>query len=116
MILDSEAGDLDCRDAVAWYLGYDEPTDGDAEEAIAVALRKLTDTRLPLLLLALAAAIAEANVAAHGQRWRYSPAVTVRWLGFVTGLGYELTEAEREVLAEARAAGEAEPEVAVVAS
>jgi hypothetical protein len=66
-------------------------------------------------LLAVAAAGAEENMLRCGSRWGHSPAFTVRWLGFLTGLGYELSNIETEVLQAARAAitgGSDEPEAA----
>ena len=90
----------DFRDDVAWFLGHDDPETIDVDEAISSTLAKTADARLALVLLALAAAIAEKNVAAHDQ-WSYSRETTLRWFAFLATLGYSTTDAENALLTEA---------------
>jgi hypothetical protein len=96
LLLDDDAR-TGAMDDVAWYLGHDDPENIDVQDALATSLRKTSDARLPLVLLAVAAAAAEDNLAAYGS-WRYSPAITLRWLNFVAGLGYSLSEAETSLV------------------
>ena len=96
-------GALDNREALASYFGHD-PGTVDVDEALNTAVRKSTDARLPLVPLALAAAVAEANLATYDQRWRYLPKLTILWLDYLVGLGHTLSDAESEMLTEARAA------------
>jgi ParB family chromosome partitioning protein len=99
-ILTSEAVTLDSPKDVAWYLGHDYLGNDDApfDEALADEVRRSTDARLPLLLLAVAAAGAEENLVRPSRRWGYSPVFTARWLTFLAGLGYELSDVEKELL------------------
>jgi ParB/RepB/Spo0J family partition protein len=90
--------DLPSLDEVAWYLGHDDTESIDIEEALASVVRKASDTRLPLLLLAVTTAAAEDNLGRAPKRWGYSEALAVRWLSYLRGLGYALSDAEVDLL------------------
>ena len=87
---------------VAWYLGHDEPEEINIADALNTAVRKSTDARLPLVLLALVAAVAEDNVAAHSTSWRYSSSAALPWFNLLAGLGYALCDAENHLVEQAR--------------
>jgi hypothetical protein len=69
-------------------------------------VRKASERRLSALALAVVAPGAEDNLAAGystaGGSWGYSPALSLRWLGFLAGAGHELTEAEAQLMDEIR--------------
>jgi len=48
---------------IAWFLGHEEPASIEVDETFNVRLAKTSDARLPLMLLAVAAAVAEDNLA-----------------------------------------------------
>jgi ParB family transcriptional regulator, chromosome partitioning protein len=84
--------DVDPR-MVADLLGVD----GDVMVTLPEAAAKVTEARLPLLMLAYAAAKAEDNLGHIDQYWRSSSELGERWLTVVAELGYPLTDAEQQV-------------------
>lgn len=102
MMLDGNIASLRWDEDIAWYFGHDDPKAIDVDHVMATVVRKSSDARLPLVLLAAAGALAEANVAAHDSRWRYSPTATVRWFDFLVGLGFPLSDIEADLLDAAR--------------
>jgi ParB family chromosome partitioning protein len=112
-LLLSPTVDLPPTSAIAWYLGHDDPDDIDVDQALSTALRKSSESRLPMLLLAVAAAASEENaVAQPSHSWRYSPEVTHRWLSFLEGIGYELSDAETGLLESTRSGDDSDSEAA----
>jgi hypothetical protein len=65
-------------------------------------VRKAPERRLPALALAVVAVGAEDNLGNFGNRWGFSPAVARRWLSYLVGAGHQLTEAEEQLMDEAR--------------
>ena len=59
------------------------------------------ERRLPALALAIVAVGAEDNVRSFGNHWG-SAAVALRWLSYLVAAGHELTEAEQQLMDEAR--------------
>jgi hypothetical protein len=68
---------------------------------LAEAVRKAPERRLPALALAVVAVGAEDNVASFGNRWG-SAALVLRWLSYLVGARHQLTEAEEQLMDEAR--------------
>jgi hypothetical protein len=58
----------------------------DTQAALAQTATKTGETRLPLLVLAYAAAYAENNLDQIRRRYAYSPALAAHWLTVVTDL------------------------------
>jgi len=79
---------------------------GDVRTALAEAAGKVSDNRLPLLVLAYAAAEAEDNLDHLDRAWAFSPELGQQWLSVVAHLGYPQTEVETQV--EQRCAEQAE--------
>lgn len=86
-------------DAVADLLGLAAE---DINAALAQASAKTGETRLPLLLLAYAAAHAESNLDHVDRRYGHNPALVAHWLTVVAELGYPLSDNEQQVAADAR--------------
>jgi len=86
---------------LAWYFGYDDPSEIDAAAVLAEVVRKAPERRLPVLALAVAAVGAEDNVRSFANRWG-SAALALRWLSYLAGAGHELTDAEQQLMDEAR--------------
>jgi hypothetical protein len=101
MLLDGEAG-LPAPEDLAWYLGYDDPAKLDVAAVLAEVVRKAPERRLPALALAVIAVGAEDNLRNFTNRWGFSPAVALRWLSYLVGAGHQLTEAEEQLMDEAR--------------
>jgi hypothetical protein len=93
---------LPALEDLAWYLGYDDPAELDVAAALAEVVRKAPERRLPALALAIIAVGAEDNLRNFGNRWGFSPAVALRWLSYLVGAGHQLTEAEEQLMDEAR--------------
>jgi ParB family chromosome partitioning protein len=102
MLVDEQFG-LPAPEDLAWYLGYDNPAELDVAAVLAEAVRKAPERRLPALALAVVAVGAEDNVASFGNRWG-SAALALRWLSYLAGAGHQLTEAEEQLMDEARKA------------
>jgi ParB/RepB/Spo0J family partition protein len=100
MLVDDQTG-LPAPEDLAWYLGYDEPGDLDVAAVLTEAVRKAPERRLPKMALAVIAVGAEDNVRSFGNRWG-SAALALRWLSYLAGAGHELTEAEQQLMDEAR--------------
>jgi ParB/RepB/Spo0J family partition protein len=83
----SDAGHLLNPDA-------DPDTAGDV---FVEAVAKTADNRLPLLALAYAAAVAEANMRCRQVPWQFDPTLAVQWLTVLEGLGYPLSEVETQL-------------------
>jgi hypothetical protein len=101
ILVDGEAG-LPALEDLAWYLGYDDPAELDVAAVLAEVVRKAPERRLPALALAIIAVGAEDNLRNFGNRWGFSPAVALRWLSYLVGAGHQLTEAEEQLMDEAR--------------
>jgi ParB family chromosome partitioning protein len=86
-------------DGVADLLGL---AADDPKAALAQTAAKTGETRLPLLMLACAAASAEANLEHVDRPWGYNPALAAHWLTIVAELGYPLTDVEQQVATSAR--------------
>ena len=84
-------------DDIAWYLGHDDVEDIDLAEALDQAIQRASDARLPSVLLALVAGVAEANLARCDARWGYQPVLGRRYLGFLAAAGHELSGIETEL-------------------
>jgi hypothetical protein len=67
---------------------------GRAEAALAEAVDRSAENRLPYLALAYAAASAEANLRCWPSPWRFDPAFAIHWLDLIAAVGYPLTDAE----------------------
>jgi ParB family chromosome partitioning protein len=78
---------------VASLLGIE----GDVRVTLPEAAAKVAENRLPVLLLAYAAAKAETNLDQMDRRWAFSPDLGERWLATVADLGYPLTEVEQQI-------------------
>jgi hypothetical protein len=92
-------------DAVANLLGL---TAEDINAALAQTAAKTGETRLPLLMLAYAAAHAESNFDHVQRRYGYNPALAAHWLAVAAHLGYPLSEIEQRAAAEGRRQAEEE--------
>jgi hypothetical protein len=101
MLVDGMVG-LPTPEDLAFYLGYDDPTTIEVESVLAEVVRKAPERRLPALALAIVAPGAEDNLADSGNRWDFSPTFARRWLGFLSRAGHELTEAETNLIPDAR--------------
>ena len=84
------------RAAAGLLLSPDADRDG-AAAVFAEAVEKTGENRLPLLALAYAAAIAEANLRSRKASWQFDPAAAVQWLTVLEGLGYPLCEVESQL-------------------
>jgi ParB/RepB/Spo0J family partition protein len=100
MLVDDQTG-LPAPEDLAWYLGYEDATDLDAAAVLAEAVRKASERRLPKMALAVVAVGAEDNVRSFGNRWG-SGALALRWLSYLAGGGHDLTDAEQQLMDEAR--------------
>jgi ParB/RepB/Spo0J family partition protein len=100
MLVDDQTG-LPAPEDLAWYLGYDDASELDAAAVLAEAVRKAPERRLPRMALAVVAVGAEDNVRSFGNRWG-SGALALRWLSYLAGAGHQLTEAEQQLMEEAR--------------
>jgi ParB family chromosome partitioning protein len=100
MLVDDQTG-LPAPEDLAWYLGYDGPAELDLAAILAEAVRKAPERRLPKMALAVVAVGAEDNVRSFSNRWG-SAALAVRWLRYLVGAGHQLTEAEEQLMDEAR--------------
>jgi hypothetical protein len=74
----------------------------DTSAALAQTASKTGETRLPLLMLAYAAAYAENNLDHIHRRYAYSPALAAHWLTVIADLGYPLSGVEQQAAADAR--------------
>ena len=54
------------------------------------------------LALAVVAVGAEDNLRNFTNRWGFSPAVALRWLSYLAGAGHQLTDAEEQLMDDAR--------------
>jgi ParB/RepB/Spo0J family partition protein len=86
-------------DGVADLLGL---TAENVNAALARTAAKTGETRLPLLMLACAAAFAESNLDHIGRSWAFNPALAEHWLTIVAELGYPLSDVEQRVAVDAR--------------
>jgi ParB/RepB/Spo0J family partition protein len=86
-------------DAVADLLGL---TAEDMSAALAHTAAKTGETRLPLLMLAYAAAHAESNLDHVQHRYGYNVALAAQWLAVVGQLGYPLSDIEQQTATDAR--------------
>src|SRR3712207_5289305 len=87
MLVDDRFG-LPAPDDLAWYLGYDDPSEIDNIAGIlAEVVRKAPERRLPALALAIVAVGAEDNVRRFDNHWG-SAAVALRWLNYLVGTGH----------------------------
>jgi ParB family chromosome partitioning protein len=73
-----------------------EPGNGYGRTVGATHLGHVTDARLPLALLAQVAADIEQGTDVHC--WRNPPAEVARWLRFLAGAGYTLSDIEQHVV------------------
>jgi ParB/RepB/Spo0J family partition protein len=103
MLVDEQFG-LPAPEDLAWYLGYDDPAELDVAAVLAEAVRKAPERRLPALALAVVAVGAEDNVVSFGNRWGSAALAARRWLSYLVGAGHQLTEAEEQLMDEARKA------------
>ena len=78
------------------YLGATEAGD-DPEQTFSVRVGRIAEARQPLVVLALAATVAESHVQSLSKRWHSGDkGLALRWFEFLTGHGYELCDPERE--------------------
>jgi ParB/RepB/Spo0J family partition protein len=90
------------EEEAAARIGYDDPAELDVAAVLAEVVRKAPERRLPALALAIIAVGAEDNLRNFTNRWGLSPAVALRWLSYLVGAGHQLTEAEEQLMDEAR--------------
>ena len=86
-------------DAVADLLSL---TADDTDAALGQTATRTGENRLPLLMLAYAAAQAENNLDCICHRYAHDPALAAHWLAAVDQLGYPLSEVEQRAAANAR--------------
>lgn len=81
----------------AGHLLNPDAAEGTAGEVFGEAVAKTADNRLPLIVLAYAAAAAEANMRSRQATWQFDPELAVQWLTILEDLGYPLSEVETEL-------------------
>jgi hypothetical protein len=86
-------------DGVADLLGL---TAEDRDAALTRTATKTGETRLPLLMLAYAAACGENNLDHIHRRYAYNPALGAHWLTVIADLGYPLSDVEQQAAVDAR--------------
>lgn len=81
------------------YLGTREIGE-DPNETFSRKAARFAEARQPLVLLAIVATKAEANMANHtrGSSWGCNDTFAIEWLEFLSGHGYTLAEPETELL------------------
>lgn len=103
---------FDQKGAALSFLGAAEAEEGVA--AFSARLGRYAETRQPLAALALAAAEAEENITRLSRPYRSGDTeLALKWLNFLSGHGYELSDPEQEFAArlqEVAAEEENEPE------
>jgi ParB family chromosome partitioning protein len=81
----------------AGHLLNPDAAEGTAGAVFGEAVAKTADNRLPLIILAYAAAAAEANMRSRQATWQFYPELAVQWLTILEDLGYPLSEVETEL-------------------
>ena len=86
------------RATAGTLLSPDVEADG-AAAVLAEAVERSGEQRLPYVVLAYAAAAAEANLRSRKASWQFDGAYAVLWLNTIEQLGYPLSEVEAQMRA-----------------